>query len=1730
MEPIAITGMACLFPGAPSLDAFWQLLSEGREGVGEVPAERWDVDAYFDKDPKAQGKTNSRFGGFIEGVDRFDAAFFGITPREAAQMDPQQRILLELTYEALEDAGIAPASLAGSNTAVFVGAMTNDYFRQQISDEYRRIDVHTASGAGLSMLANRLSYQFDLRGPSVTVDTACSSSLVAVLQACQSIWTGQSRLALAAGVNVMLDPAINVFYAKAGLSAPDGRCKTFSAAADGIGRAEGAGVIALKPLKQALADKDRVYAVIRGGAVNHDGRSNGLTQPNRWAQEQLLRSAFANASIDSLDLQYIELHGTGTLIGDPIEANAIAAVLMEGGERAACLVGSVKTNFGHLEAAAGIAGLIKLALSIAHGMIPPSLWFDAPNPHIPFDKIPLRVNTQLTPWATPNERRLGGVSSFGIGGANAHVVLQSAPAPQAKPKTKKKQQNQPHWLLLSARSEAALKALAGRYVEFLDSIEAANLTAICATALRRKGIHDFRLSVVGNDANALIAALRAYLAGNEHPNAFAGRYRSSQQRLVLAVPQQDVIDWRLLSCIAASAHARTAWSACRIAFQKRNMALPSIETLNADIIIDSSHQDFGMWLFSAQYALSKQVLDGVGAIDAIFADGIGQLAVLAALDAIPLNTVPRWLDANPEWHGDQIEAHYSVHCDFSSGENPPLSGIDLAKTKPTCLQRIEASIEHVNSDIVVLGSMDVLLRQAGSGERFTPANQPGTWHRTCARLALRQQLKWSHWADNEPFVRLPAYPWQRESFWLSTAAVPAVDQATHGALSTAKLETAVDKTTAAHGLLGSQVDLPTDAWRNDLHDDRYAYIRDHRVQDSVVLPGAGYVEIGLSVHAEIEGTTPAAIADLAFHQALILEDGQPSTIHVAYDLQQREFTVHSRNTGDGDWILHARGRLAPPSATNRIIDLAELKSRCTRFTDGESHYANMRLRGFGYGPAFQGVRELWLDASGEHVLARIVRPASLDGNRSKEYLHPALFDAALQSTLTTLTARGDSDLYIPTGIDHLQLYRNTGDAFWCYGGLQSASHGTVKGEVVLFDDAGQLIAEATGVRAQALTRKERNDLKDVDAWLYQWSWKPMPLETSVAGGRWLILADSSIDAERLAQQISELGAAHVVLVLPGDQFAQDSATHFTVRRDSRADLDRVFETLADADLTGVVHGWALDQTRSQDGLPFSGSDAEPVLQLLRTLGTAQRQSPVQLVFLTRDLQEVHDAGNTATTAEGLLQAPLLGLARVAVSEFPNIVVRAIDIDHAPAVLSQLALEIVSVDREEEVALRAGQRFVHRMSRVSASELKAAVPDAARGSIRSDAAYLITGGFGGFGLEVAAWLVVRGARHIALVGRRGASTQEAQDAIARLRADGANILEVSADISREAEVVRLLEHVRAELPALDGIFHAAAALDDAPIAQLESRQIDNAMGAKALGAWYLHRHASTDALAHFVLFSSIASMVGGTGQASYAMSCGYLDALARYRRGRGLPAVSVNWGALRDVGMATRFGDVEKYLGSTGVGLFSPIQAVKLLELALEWQPVELAIAKMDWKQWAAVYPAWGVSPKYRDLLTDAGSKPTGGRSHQMQVELLAMSMAERQSAVAGILVTLMAQTIGTNAGAIDTGLPLPSLGLDSLMAMDLLVAIEDSLGVKVPMLVVMKGNSILQLAEEIDALLTDPSLGGDPGASAAPRSRDIPDELDLEAAERFIADLGDFDDDEVDKLLQQIMHEKEAVQ
>lgn len=538
-EPIAIVGIGCRFPGADGPAAFWRLLTDGTDAISTVPADRWDADAFYNADPAVPGTAVTRAGGFLREIDRFDNAFFTISPREAAQMDPQQRLLLEVAWEALEDAGQVPEQLAGSNTGVFVGIATNDYGYLQLGQP-QLVDAYTGTGNALSIAANRLSYTFDFHGPSLAVDTACSSSLVATDLACRSLRDGECDLALVGGVNVILSPALSINFTKARVMAADGHCKTFDADADGYVRGEGAGVVVLKPLSRALADNDPVYAVIRGTATNSDGRTNGLIAPSGRAQEAVLAEAYRRAGVSPGAVQYVEAHGTGTALGDAIEARALGTVLADGrppGSR--CLTGSVKTNIGHLEAAAGVAGLIKTALALQHRQIPASLNFTAPNPHIPFESLPLDVARTLTPWPQTGGRAVAGVSSFGFGGTNAHVVLTEAP--QARSAAAPTDTGRPELLALSARSPEALAALVGEYE--MELVTGAPLGDLCYTAGARRGHHDYRLALVGDSQAAMFESLAAYRQNETHPGLAVGHCRPGSPPAVTFVFSGQGSQW-----------------------------------------------------------------------------------------------------------------------------------------------------------------------------------------------------------------------------------------------------------------------------------------------------------------------------------------------------------------------------------------------------------------------------------------------------------------------------------------------------------------------------------------------------------------------------------------------------------------------------------------------------------------------------------------------------------------------------------------------------------------------------------------------------------------------------------------------------------------------------------------------------------------------------------------------------------------------------------------------------------------------------------------------------------------------------------------------------------------------------------------------------------------------------------------------------------------------------------
>lgn len=519
-EPIAIVGMGCRLPGGiNSPEIFWQFLKDGREAITEVPSDRWNLDLHYNPDPGHPLTQHVRYGGFIEGIDQFDAAFFGITPREAVCMDPQQRLLLEVAWRAIEDAGQPLDHVRGKAVGVFMGISSADYSSLLWASRERFItpdnEPFVLPGNTGCIAANRLSYFFDFKGPSFTVDTACSSSLVAVHLACESIWRGESEAALAGGVQALIHPGIQMSFCKAGLLAPDGRCKSFDASADGYVRSEGAGVVLLKPLAAAQAAGDSIYAVIRGSAVNSDGRSNGMVAPNARAQIACVRAAFAKAGIDPAATQYVEAHGTGTRQGDPIELRALGTVLGEGrSEGESCRVGSVKTNLGHSETAAGITGLIKAALCVAKRQLPPSLNCLRPNPSIDFAGLKLQVQTELEPFPHQDRALVVGVSSFGFGGTNAHVVLADAPRQSAPMRFGARMPLQ--LLTLSARTTEALSRIAFELVQQLQEQPTTKLADLVASA--NLGRTDFRKRAVflARDKDHLLSQLQS-VASDRRP-------------------------------------------------------------------------------------------------------------------------------------------------------------------------------------------------------------------------------------------------------------------------------------------------------------------------------------------------------------------------------------------------------------------------------------------------------------------------------------------------------------------------------------------------------------------------------------------------------------------------------------------------------------------------------------------------------------------------------------------------------------------------------------------------------------------------------------------------------------------------------------------------------------------------------------------------------------------------------------------------------------------------------------------------------------------------------------------------------------------------------------------------------------------------------------------------------------------------------------------------------------
>jgi myxalamid-type polyketide synthase MxaE and MxaD len=1738
-DAVAVVGVACRLPGAASPAALWSLLTAGASAVTEIPPDRFDAAALYDPRLATPGRIASRRGGFLADIDRFDAAFFGMSPREAERLDPQQRLLLELTWEAFEDAGLGTDGLAGSATGVFVGMWLNDYEARLFADP-ARVDFHMTTGSGRYTASGRLSQVFGLRGPSLTLDTACSSSLVAVHLACQSLRSGETSLAVAAGVNVILQPHITIAYSQSRMMAPDGRCKFGDAGADGYVRSEGAGVVVLKPLARALADGDPIRAVVLGSAVNNDGGSGGsLGTPGRGGQEDLLRRAYRAAGIAPADVDYVEVHGTGTIAGDPVELNALASVLGEG--RAAdrpLVVGSIKTNVGHTEGAAGVAGMIKTILALEHGAIPASLHLHTPNPDLAWDRLPVVVQTRLGPWPSTGRPRRAGVSSFGIAGTNAHVVLEAAPP--AAPAGEDAREGA-RLLPLSARSDDALSALAAAYRDVLrDGGRAAELDGLCYSAAVRRSHHRHRLAVVGADAAELADQLDRVARGERGTGA--GVVGAVAPRVAFVFPGQGsqwvgmgrellrreavfrdalgrcdaalgrIVGWSVVAELAgvdagsrldrlevvqptlfavqvALAALWRAWGVEPVAVVGHSMGEVAAAHVAGALTLDDAARVIGersrlLQTVSGQggMALVELSADAVRAalrgvedrLSVAVCNSASSTVVAgdnAALDDLLAGLERRGVfcrrvKVDVASHSPQVDALLPALRDLLGGLRPGPAAIPFCSTVTgdvldTTALDADYWIRNLRQPVLFATAVGRLL-QHGVGALVEVSPHPvllpairqdladavltlSTLRRgederramlgSLAELyAAGQPVAWSRVVPGpRRCVSLPSYPWQRERFWYEpTSAV-----------------------VGGHPVLGRRLEL-ADAtgvvvWDGAIDGERRAELFEHQLHGRPILAASGYLEL-LAAALDADGAGDHELIDVRFLRPLFLDAGRETGVQVHLQRGEhgaRALRVHAR-AGEA-WAAHVTALARP--AGDRAAAPVRADGHAGAARTGDAFYAQCAAAGVAFGPASRRIERLSREA--DAAVATL-------GGAPPLTSRAAMLDTCVQVGLAAANGLDEGrglELFVPASIGRLRFHAGAGAPARAYARRRAAGAGD--GQVVLdawlAADDGTLVLEADEVRLQ----RAGADVAGREPRFFELAWRPVAATTGPAAsprerGAWLVLSDGSGLGQAVAARLTSAG--HAALVLPVGKRLAD---------------------VLDATFVGVVDLRALDTLASSAGAVAAVSGA---LDAARALA-ASPASATRLWLVTRGAQAVDGASTEAA------QAGVWGLGRVLAEESPEHWGGLVDLDPEAGVeacADAVVAELLAAAAERQVAVRRGRRHVPRLAPV--------LPATSPRRWRADATYLVTGGLGAVGLAVARWLVDGGARRLLLVGRTAmppraewselppgplATRAEAIRALERL---GASVHLMAVDVGDAEALAGALAAFRREgWPPVRGVFHAAGVADDRLVTALDADAIAAVMRPKAAGAVALDALLGDD-LDVFVLFSSIGALLGQPGQGAYAAANAFLDAFAHERRRRGRCATVVDWGVWRDLGLAATAGgrSLAGHLERQGFRPLDTGEALDALDAALGEDRVQLVVMPVHVPTLRE--SGAGAAPLLAELTApEATGAATAAPTMSARQALAERPRAEWPAALEEVARATLAGILKLAAHRIDRERPLATLGLDSLMTLELRRRLEAALGIGLPATLVWNHPTVRDLGVYLAGRMAE-AAGVDAGA------------------------------------------------
>jgi acyl transferase domain-containing protein/aryl carrier-like protein len=1757
-EPLAVVGLGCRMPGGASdPEAFWELLRDGVDATGEFPAARADASRLYDPDPEAPGKAYVTRGGFLDEVDRFEPGVFGISPREAVGMDPQQRLTLEVVWEALERAGYAPDGLEGSRTGVFLGVSTTDYVRaRQEAGDIRDVDGYQLIGEP-SFIAGRVSYTLGLMGPSKVVDTTCSSSLVALHDACQSLRLGECDLALAGGVNLMLTPYNFVLLSKFRALSPDGRCKTFDASANGYGRGEGVGVVVLKRLSDAVQARDTILAVVRGTAVNHDGRSSGISVPNPAAQQAVVRAALEQARTEPAEVGYVEAHGTGTSLGDPIELRALQQVLgRHHAHGTPLLVGSVKTNIGHLESAAGVAGLLKLVLSLQHGEIPPHLHLTEPNPNVDWNALDIEVVTERRPWPADRPVKVGAISSFGASGTNAHAVVAEPPAPPAadRPGTARPT----HVLTLSARSETALHAQARRFTAALRGQPDLRPADVCLTTHVGRSRLPLGLAVAAPDTAGLADALEAFTAGRREDRTvtetlplhrhrkvawlFTGQgsqYPRMGERLraepayaaaieevaahldpLLDRPLADLLGqapadgadpgdpssplhltgytqpalfaveyalarlWQSWGVVPAAVMGHSVGEfvaatvagvmdlpdACRlIAARGRLMQSLPAGGVMATVVCDEARAREAI----GERGGSVSVAAVNGPADTVISGPAADVAAITA-ELEREGVKHRLLTVSHAFHSPLMEPvvdelrEVARSITYRAPVIPLVSNVTGRMVAPDEIDaeywvrhalgavRFADGIRTLYDDsfrtFLEIGPQPVLSGLGSRGLddtacRFVPTLRRGLDDHQSVAVALGSlhlrgaTVDWTAYHEEERAGRvpLPTYAWEGDSYWFPLAPPTATGPAGEPVPG-----------------IGQRLRSARPAYQLDLSEARFAHEAQERAEGRPYVSAGSLLDAAQDAAADGLGGAWASAADVVAAEPLPLDGDRTVHLTLTDDGTTAAFEVRSTSAAEeasaAPWRLHLSGRLRrrPGPAVRERVPFAE---------DGRT-----------------GTELDWKQSALSPALAEEVLRAERGPDGSRIQLaggalgRAAVLDAAVAAVGWAADPSWTASRSVAAVAE--AVCADPGAVRYVQATAETTADGRTRGRADLYGADHAWLGAVDGVETAApATGPEPEPWRDPDELLYRMEWQPaetegVPARTDVRDTDVLLIADRGGAARRFAAALTDAGAAVTTVEPPaGGPGDEPDGTLYAralaeLLRDWRAARTA---RAAEGPVTGaagrVVLLTGLDapdlETTDADALVAFRDRAELLaVGVVQALQSDSADARITLTLVTRGAVAAGEEQREHTPAA----TPLWGVGRVIALEHPQHWGGAIDLDPDAEDTPAALVEALSwTDAEDQQALRGGTRLAARIvpARPTGDELRREV------AVRPDRSYLITGAFGGIGLEVARRLAVRGAGRLVLLGRTALpdraewgrpdlaeGVRQRIAAVRELEGIGAEVEVVAADVADRAVIGELVARLAADPDTpLAGVVHAAGVSGPQFVREVSRAEYDRVWRPKVLGGWALHRATENVPLTFFLGLSSIAATWGSQHLTSYAAGNSFLDGLAYHRRSRGLAALTIAWSSW-ELESALFDGEIAAFLAATGLRPLSAPQSLRLMSALLDGDEVHHIVCAADWPTYKSILEARAERPVLRRIETEPEGGQ-GGDAAPVQGELLAAAPGERLGLLDGYVREQLAQLLRLPLADLQGEFHLLDMGLDSLMVMELISRCRKDLGVEI---------------------------------------------------------------------------------